>query len=57
MFTQLGSFTKAAIYYGLAFALILLLALLGQGLGGGNYGHCHVYAADGGVADAVGCHP
>lgn len=35
MFTQLGSFTKAAIYYGLAFALILLLALLGQGLGGG----------------------
>lgn len=33
MFTQLGSSMKAAIYYGIALSLILLLALLGQGLG------------------------
>lgn len=33
MFTKLGSSMKAAIYYGIALSLILLLALLSQGLG------------------------
>ncbi len=33
MFNQLSSLMKAALFYGLAFGLILLLALLGQGLG------------------------
>jgi membrane protease YdiL (CAAX protease family) len=34
MFNQLSSLMKAALFYGIAFGLILLLALLGQGLGG-----------------------
>jgi uncharacterized protein len=33
MFKHLSSLMKAAIYYGIALSLILLLALLGQGLG------------------------
>ena len=33
MFKQLSSFMKAALYYGIALSLILLLALMGQGLG------------------------
>ena len=33
MFSQLSSLTKATLYYGIAFSLILLLALLGRGLG------------------------
>jgi membrane protease YdiL (CAAX protease family) len=33
MFNQLSSLAKATIFYGLALGLILLLALLGQGLG------------------------
>ena len=34
MFNQLSSLMKAALFYGIAFALILLMVLLGQGLGG-----------------------
>ncbi len=34
MFNQLSSLMKAALFYGIAFALILIMVLLGQGLGG-----------------------